>query len=457
MIDRERGSSIPAKGRIYCFFFGDLTFLGRPGIFLKKMVGRTRSVGGLRRVTIYFGVETSVDLSLSMSFEIVAASDLGPPPGKRFRADRDDEGGLDALTVNDDVIECAGLLGDVKLAFGLPDHAKFKQAGEAVRAYGNSKKIMDEADTFFVNKHAVKRSEYNDSVNVISTLIRILLDWDYKHNYDDSELTHDDRVRLFRILWKGDDFDLWEWVRDQDPQILREIHSDREQNISGLFVPGSVFRYIRGYQKIQIRGEELLLQRIRAFDARLKWELKNQQYLSSEQIQLIDNLAIWVDTGEFDEWGEEISWRRQAKSFCDILFCALQSPDARVKGITESVIAVLQEENYRPNWIRRDENHSRPKRYKTREPPLVRYDGKNHDEYQDYLERATAYLRSPTQDRPEWVGGEFFEREIFFHDMERKNYSVDYMRQRFAERYRETLEVDYDFLIEQGVLVATDA
>ena len=84
-----------------------------------------------------------------MSFETIAATDLGTPPGKRSRTDRDYEEELKALAVNDDVIECAGLLGDVKLAFGLPDHAKFEQAAEAVRAYGNSAKIMDEADTFF--------------------------------------------------------------------------------------------------------------------------------------------------------------------------------------------------------------------------------------------------------------------------------------------------------------------
>lgn len=186
--------------------------------------------------------------------------------------------------------------------------------------------------------------------------------------------------------------------------------------------------------------------------------MQNEQYLSSEQIQLIDNLNTWVDTGEFDEWGDEIwSFREAKRSFCDILFCALRSSDERVKKITESVIAVLREQAYQPDWVRRDENHSRPKRYKTREPPIVRYNGNNSDEYQDYLKRATAYLRSPTQDRPEWVGGEFFEREIFFHDLERKNYSVDFMRRRFAERYKETLNIDYGFLIEQGVLVATDA
>lgn len=350
--------------------------------------------------------------------------------------------------MNDDVIECAGLLGDVKLTFGLPDHAKFEQAAEAVRAYGNSAKIMDEADTFFWKKYAVftEKGELDD---VISTFIRIVLDWDYEHFDDDSKLTHDDRVRLFRILWDKHNV----FYNDVDPQINREKYSDRNKFLFGeTCCGGDVFDYMMHFQKIKTMGEEVLLQWIRVFDANLKTDLR-ENYLSSKEKQLIDALAI--NTGDFDEWGDENWELREAKSFCDILFCALRSPDARVKQITESVIAVLREKAYQPDWVRRDENHSRPKRHKTRKPPIVRRNGNNSVEYQDYLERATAYLRSPTQDRPEWVGGEFFEREIFFHNMERKNYSVDFMRRRFAERYKETMNINYEFLIEQGVLTAT--
>lgn len=404
-----------------------------------------------------------------MSFELVAAAEN---KNKRSRPNEDDDRlNEDIFVSHDDVIKCAGLLADVKLTFDLPDHAKYQQASEVLRAYGNELKIREEADEFFWKNHIYSFwTGTCQSYSVTLTLVRILLDWDYKY-YDlktnvVKPFTHDDRVRLFRILWdkKIDN------IPDDRHRFKSEIGN---ADVHRHFITGEEKSYITYdpkknvyegvtdffqkmlfYQNIETRGEEILFRRIKDFDSKYLWEINNTKdpesglREGSRYEQLIGSIIEPTEPG-----GDLLDpLPREPTSFCDLLFCALTyADDERVKKITRSVIAVLSEKAYLPDWVRKDGNFSRIITSTSNPKPPKKVSPLSPD-YVDYLKRLTAYRRSPLQKRPEWVGGEFFEREIFFHDLERKEYTVGEMRQKFNERYEFYSSVDLDFFIQQGVL-----
>lgn len=382
-----------------------------------------------------------------MSFEIIAAGD--DISQKRSRT-------ADS-TVDYDRVDCLELLKNVKKAYDLPDDANYDEVNNTIEMYSNVKR---EADRWFWTRHAVgKNEEFGD---VTLTFLRIIADWDYapedeeKYGRESEEsrvaslfdqltvtkakdkFTHDDRIRLFRLLW--DELDILRTSDHYDETLRKENRSSMNLTGDGLDFY-NIFGMISQYTDVETRGEEILFQKIRGFDAYTTWRMRTDFSLSLSKLM---GLASEVEENEVEV--------EEPYSFCGFLMLALRHKDPRVNKIANGVLDVLREERYRPDWIRKNENFGRGMMNTV--PPNIKdakYGSKPYHLNRRFLRDYAAYRRSPQKD-PEWIGGEFFEREIFFHNIKRKNWSVADMRNAFRDRHKYTTFIPYDFLIRQGVI-----
>ena len=200
-----------------------------------------------------------------MSFELVGTKDdltlpPGGPPKRRRRED-----GEETLELNNDVINCIELLEDVKIAYDLPRYAKYKDVRDMIKSLPN---IKEEADEWFFENNSVMRGYETHSYDAFATFARILCDVRYIKGYGDyGILSYDDRMRLFRILW-DEKIDMTIALTDYDDDYRSDIKSQSNQKLPGNF-DGALVNIFEGViyrQDIQRTGEELLFDRIRAFN-----------------------------------------------------------------------------------------------------------------------------------------------------------------------------------------------
>lgn len=317
---------------------------------------------------------------------------------------------------------------------------------------------FDEADEWFWHEYAAG-TEGNFSIP--ATLVKILFDklWN-----NDTIFTYKQRLRLFRILWNKK----IDHILGYDDKIISETNSEKNryrkspttQRGFNFFVHSTeenstppppilvsdVFDRIMDYQNIKTKGEEVLFQRIRDFNADYQFHAKDHHSLQVYSLQGVKDdtgRLVTAEVGDVDD------------IFSGLLAFALNHQNEKIQERAKGIIDVLQKQRYQPMWSWRQENPSHLQRYNypiPNEDDTEKYPNGPYAD-QKFLRDISRYLRSPKQERPEWVGGEFFEREVFFNDRDREELGKESpakFREAFSKKHE--YRVNVGFLVDQGVL-----
>lgn len=403
-----------------------------------------------------------------MSFELVAV--LPEPPGGPVKRRRGQDG-EEILELNADVIQCIELLEDVKLAYDMPNYAKYKQASDIIRSMPNMK---EEADEWFWENNAYKVDyEKSYGYDEMATFARILCDLEYIKNapkndgYGDDTLSYEDRIRLFRILWEKKIDRIINYRYDKD------FETDRRSSVN-YKVPSpadvnygapDLFQHMVDFKGIQTKGEELLFERIRFFNQNFIQRIHDgydDNYMRDIYLSVLQPLT---ETEDGSEWLQE----NGKDFFCLMLSRALGHENDLIKETAQSVVKIMREKLYKPEWIKEanewEDDLSGDNVYNLDIPePKQRYNI-YHGQMQ-YIVNDYTYLRAvsdyffrlSTKGLPRFIGGRFFEQEIFFGRLRRQEYDAEEksnkaVRDKYLAHYnRLGRHINTDFLNSQKII-----
>lgn len=212
-------------------------------------------------------------------------------------------------------------------------------------------------------------------------------------------------------------------------------------------------------QEIQTKGEELLFERIRFFNQNFTRRINadNNYDMRGNYLPLLKPLTKTGDGSEWLEQGTDV--------FCLMLSRALEHENDLIKKTADGVIKILQEKKYRPEWIKEAYSYDTDMSgddnvYGLRIPePEEKYDDHSAQNYfdvsnLDYARAVSDYLfRLSTKGYPQFIGGKFFEREIFFKRLRRQQYdATEDSNSKVRDLYLQKYRINYEFLNSQGII-----